>query len=109
MGKRAEFQVLGGYMTKVQATPDQRETLPTQQRRVLEFIEEFIEISGYPPSISEIGEHLGVSSTFGVRKHVDALVKKGLIQRGGAGLSRAIRPSARADRNWIPVVGRVTA
>lgn len=96
-------------MSKVQATPDQRETLPTQQRRVLEFIEEFITISGYPPSISEIGDHLGVSSTFGVRKHVDALVRKGFILRGGAGLSRALHPAPRADRNGIPVLGRVTA
>ena len=84
-----------------------REDLPPQQRRVLDFIEKFIEISGYPPSITEIAEHLGVSSTFGVRKHVDALVKKGFIVRGGAGLSRALRPAR--NSNSIPVIGRVTA
>jgi len=95
-----------------------REDLPQQQRKVLDYIEEYIEVSGYPPSIAEITEHLGLSSTFSVRKHVDALVKKGFLIRGGAGLSRALfvaRPSSKAsasgDRhtNAIPVLGRVTA
>jgi repressor LexA len=93
--------------TTTTTTTSARDALPPQQRRVLDFIEKFIEISGYPPSITEIAEHLGVSSTFGVRKHVDALVKKGFIVRGGAGLSRALRPAQ--NRNSIPVIGRVTA
>ncbi len=93
--------------TTTTTTTSAREALPTQQRKVLDFIENFIEISGYPPSITEIGEHLGVSSTFGVRKHVDALVKKGLIVRGGAGLSRTLRPAQ--NRSSIPIIGRVTA
>ena len=98
------------------ATIEDRDKLPGQQRRVLDYIEEFLEISGYPPSISEIADHLGVSSTFGVRKHIDALLKKGFLVRGGAGLSRALmvaRPSTRVGEerqsNAIPVIGRVTA
>src|SRR6476620_3439184 len=94
----------------------ERDNLPPQQRKVLDYIEEYLEISGYPPSISEITDFLGVSSTFGVRKHVDALLRKGFLQRGGPGLSRAImvtRPTvafggARRS-NAIPVIGRVTA
>lgn len=93
-----------------------RDDLPQQQRKVLDYIEEYLEVSGYPPSIAEITEHLGLSSTFGARKHVDALVKKGFLIRGGAGLSRALyvaRPSNKIgdDRqsNAIPVIGRVTA
>src|SRR5579883_680256 len=94
----------------------ERDSLPPQQRRVLDYIEEYLEISGYPPSIAEIGDFLGVSSTFGVRKHLDALLKKGFLVRGGAGLSRAImvaRPSVsiggERHSNAIPVIGRVTA
>ena len=69
-----------------------RVELPPRQTEVLSFIEEFIDISGYPPSILEIADALGVASTFGVRKHLDALVKKGFLTRGGAGLSRSVMP-----------------
>jgi repressor LexA len=93
-----------------------RDKLPKQQKKVLDYIEEFLEISGYPPSIAEIGDYLGVSSTFGVRKHLDALERKGFLARGGAGLSRAImvaRPSVSIGgarhSNAIPVIGRVQA
>ena len=86
-----------------------RDTLPAQQAKVLDFVEEFIDISGYPPSIAEITEFLGVSSTFGVRKHIDALTKKGFIVRGGPGLSRSIMLAQRRRANSVPVLGRVTA
>lgn len=91
-----------------------RDDLPPRQAQVLNFIEEFIDISGYPPSILEIADALDVTSTYGIRKHLDALVKKGFLSRGGPGLSRAImpvRPSSpmNARSSSIPVVGRVTA
>jgi len=94
----------------------EREKLPKQQKKVLDYIEEFLEISGYPPAISEIADYLGVSSTFGVRKHLDALERKGFLTRGGAGLSRAIMV-ARPTMNFggerrassVPIIGRVTA
>jgi repressor LexA len=93
-----------------------RESLPAQQTKVLDFVEEFIDISGYPPSIAEITEYLGVSSTFGVRKHLEALIKKGFLTRGGPGLSRSImvtRPSMMSGgvrrASSVPILGRVTA
>jgi repressor LexA len=95
---------------------DDRKSLPPQQAKVLDYIEEYLDISGYPPSITEIAEYLGVSSTFGVRKHIEALLKKGFLVRGGAGLSRALmvaRPTRIVDGerqdNAIPIIGRVTA
>ncbi len=94
------------------ATPlTERDALPPRQRQVLDFIEEYLDISGYPPSIVEIADALEVSSTFGVRKHLDALVKKGFLTRGGAGLSRAILPNRPVSKygGSIPVVGNVTA
>lgn len=93
-----------------------RDQLPPQQKKVLDYIEEYAEISGYPPSILEITDYLGVSSTFGVRKHLDALIRKGFLMRGGPGLSRAVavsRPSVKVGgerhSNAIPVIGRVQA
>ncbi len=90
---------------------DGRGTLPPQQKRVLEFIEEYLDISGYPPSIAEITEFLGVNSTFGVRKHVEALIKKGFVIRGGDGLSRTLLPASMSSKHAmsVPIVGRVTA
>ncbi|MBS1902984.1 MAG: transcriptional repressor LexA [Bacteroidetes bacterium] len=98
--------------TTKQTPLPKRDDLPPRQAQVLGFIEEFIDISGYPPSILEIAEALDVSSTFGIRKHLDALIKKGFLVRGGPGLSRAILPARTASGrggNSIPVVGRVTA
>ena len=93
-----------------------REALPLQQSKVLDFVEEFIDISGYPPSIAEITEYLGVSSTFGVRKHLEALIKKGFLTLGGPELSRSImitRPSMSSGgvrrSSSVPILGRVTA
>lgn len=67
------------------------EELPTQQRKVLEFIRDHTKICGYPPSIEEIANYLGTSSSFGIRKHLEALTKKGFITREGSGLARAIK------------------
>lgn len=104
-------------MAPLKSNIELREDLPPQQKRVLDYIEEYIETNNYPPAIAEITEFLGVSSTFGVRKHIDALVKKGFLIRGGTGLSRAImlaRPSLRSDvgerrSNALPIIGQVTA
>ena len=93
-----------------------RKELPPRQAQVMDFVEEFIDVAGYPPSIMEIAEALDITSSFGVRKHIDALEKKGFIRRAGPGLSRSIvivRPSmeGRGMRHVssVPVLGRVTA
>jgi repressor LexA len=94
-----------------------RNDLPPRQAEVLDFIEEYIDVAGYPPSVSEIAEALDVSSTFGARKHLDALERKGFIKRAGPGLSRSlviVRPSMEGRGgarhiSSVPVLGRVTA
>jgi repressor LexA len=68
---------------------DEREILPAKQQEALDFIKEFIHIAGYPPTISEIMDSMDINSSFAVRKHLEALEKKGYIRRA-AGLSRAI-------------------
>jgi SOS-response transcriptional repressor LexA len=57
---------------------------------VLDYISSFIGAKGYAPSIIEIAEHLDVNSTFGVRKHIHVLLEKGVLKRGGPGLSRSL-------------------
>jgi repressor LexA len=57
------------------------EELTERQQRVLEFIEAQIHRNGYPPTIREIGRHLGIKSTNGVNDHLNALQRKGYIKR----------------------------
>jgi repressor LexA len=58
-----------------------REELTQRQQRVLSFIESQIRKNGYPPTIREIGRHLGIKSTNGVNDHLNALQKKGYLKR----------------------------
>lgn len=61
-----------------------------RQRQVLLFIHEFSARRGMPPTLREIGTHLGITSTNGVNDHLRLLERRGLIVRGDM-LSRALR------------------
>ncbi len=97
--------------------------LTERQGKVLNFIGEHILDAGYPPTIREIGDYLGIRSTNGVNDHLKALEKKGYIERTDA-KSRALKPLFWPDRNpfetyvrdenaeetfSIPIVGRIAA
>ncbi len=56
-------------------------TLTERQRLVVTFIEGHIRQHGFPPTIREIGHHLGIKSTNGVNDHLNALQKKGFLTR----------------------------
>lgn len=90
-------------------TPD---PLTPKQRSVLEFIRQFFARWGYAPTIAEICDGLGLSSTATVHKHLKILVDKGhldALPRRSRGLS--VKPqSAQAVRGIeVPLLGRVTA
>lgn len=55
--------------------------LTTKQRRILEVIRDAVAQQGYPPSIREIGEQVGLASTSSVHAHLAALQRKGFIRR----------------------------
>lgn len=55
--------------------------LTSKQKRVLEFIYEFLENSGFPPSISDLKDKLGVSSNQSVLNFLETLEKKEYIKR----------------------------
>ena len=94
-----------------------RPALTARQQLILDFIEKIISTTGFPPSIRQIGEALGISSTNGVRAHLQALEKKGYIHRslrtsrGIAMLDNVQRVVSAATQEAIPVpiLGRVTA
>ena len=73
------------------APEDDKEPLTDRQKQVLDFIGRSIERRGYPPTLREIGEHMGIRSTNGVNDHLKALEKKGHLRREDL-KSRAMRP-----------------
>lgn len=87
-------------------------TLTQRQKEVLEFIKQTIEVEGMPPTVAEITSGLGVSSTNGIRGHLQALARKGAIELV-PNASRGIRLCHQDDdvneEEGLPVVGRVAA
>jgi repressor LexA len=55
--------------------------LTKRQEQTLDFIRRSIEDRGYPPTLREIGEHMGIRSTNGVNDHLRALERKGYLTR----------------------------
>lgn len=85
--------------------------LTARQREVLEAIREFQVRKGYPPSIRELGKILGISSLRGVTIHLDAIQKKGWLEREST--SRSIRLLTAQDstgaRVSVPLLGSIAA
>ena len=83
------------------------------QQRILDFIKSEIQTKGYPPSVREIAQAVGLKSTSTVHGHLQRLEKRGLLHRD------AMKPRAmevmgdpnfvRNNATAVPVVGRVTA
>jgi repressor LexA len=95
-----------------------RPVLTDRQRQALDYITECLNARGYPPTLREIGEHMGIRSTNGVNDHLKALERKGYLVREEL-KSRALRPvdynegrddgRKRDDSLEISIVGRVAA
>ncbi len=97
--------------------------LTDRQQEVFNYILGYIETQGYPPTIREMQEGLGIGSLRGVTIHLDALQKKGFIERfsgkdGPPRQARGIRILARltpraedADNSLLrlPLVGTIAA
>lgn len=65
--------------------------LTDRQQQVLKYIRDSITQRGYPPTLREIGAHMGIRSTNGVNDHLRALERKGYLTREDM-KSRALRP-----------------
>ena len=86
------------------------ETLSQRQHKILEFLEEYLEENGYPPSIREIGKAAGISSTSVVSYNLRRLEEKGYIGRDpevSRGLKLASATTAYVIR--LPLLGRIVA
>lgn len=84
------------------------ESLTKQQERVLRFIQSHFKKFGYPPTIREIGNHIGTKWSHGVERHLQALEQKGHLTRV-RDKSRGIKLSANPTGVEVPILGRITA
>lgn len=83
--------------------------LTARQQQALNYISHCLDRRGYPPTLREIGEHMGIRSTNGVNDHLKALERKGYLVREEL-KSRALRPVRQEeDRIEVPIIGRVAA
>jgi repressor LexA len=100
-----------------QAQPRRDPTLTDKRRRILEFIAEQVRERGYPPSVREIGEAVGLTSPSTVHAHLQVLQRGGYLERDPSkpraiavhfepvsGAALAVSPCVQ-----VPLVGRVAA
>jgi len=115
-------------------SPGAAADLTARQRRVLEVIRSSVSERGYPPSIREIGDAVGLTSTSSVAHQLRALERKGYLRRdpnrpravdvrgldetamravtGGTALRAVTGESASPDQpipTYVPVLGRIAA
>jgi repressor LexA len=108
---------------RVQEIPDgppDEVGLTPRQRKVLEVIRDAVEHRGYPPSMREIGEAVGLTSPSSVAHQLATLERKGFIRRD-PNRPRAIEvrsavevdPTGEGDERpaptYVPLVGRIAA
>ncbi len=91
--------------------------LTHRQNDILMFVRRFTESHGYPPSVREIGQAMGLTSSSTVHSHLTALERKGYLRRDPSKpraleILRDDEPGRAAPTRrsvQLPVVGRVTA
>jgi repressor LexA len=90
-------------------------SLSERQSKILSFLKTFTLDNGYPPTIREIGEAVGISSTSVVNYNLDALQRGGHIYRDRT-VSRGIRLAEGLDELThavdlvrVPLLGRIAA
>ena len=84
--------------------------LTARQQSILDFINDYVEGNGFPPSIREIGRHFGIYPAT-VQDHISALERKGYLRKKRF-QSRTLSVPASSRRpagNAIPIIGRVAA
>ncbi|WP_052851384.1 transcriptional repressor LexA [Streptomyces avicenniae] len=95
--------------------------LTDRQRRVIEVIRDSVQRRGYPPSMREIGQAVGLSSTSSVAHQLMALERKGFLRRDphrprayevrGAEtpVPQAADTAGKPAASYVPLVGRIAA
>jgi repressor LexA len=87
--------------------------LTERQQAILDFINEYLNENGFPPSVREIGKHFKIYPAT-VQDHISALERKGYLQRKRfqsrtLTLSAASRQVPPVSDRSVPIIGRVAA
>src|SRR5207245_8850600 len=89
--------------------------LPDRQHKTLDYIRYVTKVRNYPPSVREIGEAVGLSSSSTVHNHLNQLERRGLIRRDPS-KSRTVQlvqdeelDKQRRNAISVPIVGHVAA
>jgi repressor LexA len=88
--------------------------LTERQRQILDFLTKYTDAHGYPPTVREIGEAVGLASPSTVHAHLANLERAGLLKRDptkprAIELRREPKAPAVADVRKLPLVGEVAA
>src|SRR5918996_1016705 len=94
------------------ASPSDMDELTPRQQRIVEFIRRTVLERGYPPTVREIGEAVGLTSSSSVHAQLANLQRKGLLRKDPA-KPRAIEVAGARPRGsaavTVPVLGRIAA
>jgi repressor LexA len=94
------------------ASPSDMDDLTPRQQRIVEFIRRTVQDRGYPPTVREIGEAVGLTSSSSVHAQLANLQRKGLLRKDPA-KPRAIEVAGARPRGsaavTVPVLGRIAA
>ena len=85
--------------------------LSPRRQQILDCIVSTTRDRGYPPTVREIGQAVGLTSSSSVHFHLRALEKTGYLERDGS-LTRALRPRPfrhTQPSRYVPLVGKVAA
>ncbi len=83
-------------------------TLSPMRQKILTFISEFTAQTGYPPSVREICDAVGLRSPSTVHSHLKTLKEGGYLEKDDR-KTRAMKITGEVSFRSVPVVGRVTA
>jgi repressor LexA len=89
--------------------------LTERQRQIFEFVRSYVDAHGYPPTVREIGEAVGLASPSTVHAHLANLERAGLLKRDptkprALELTERARPEPVADDvHRLPLVGEIAA
>jgi repressor LexA len=91
--------------------------LTTRQQEIWQFLAEYVDAHGYPPTVREIGDAVGLASPSTVHAHLANLERAGLLRRDPTkpraielvGRQRAESPQRVGTTPTLPLVGRIAA
>ena len=84
-------------------------TITARQQRILDFIAETVRDRGYPPTVREIGEAVGLTSSSSVHAQLANLERMGLLHKDPTKPRAMTLDGPRAEAVAVPLVGRIAA